>query len=209
MILEAFDELGVGRWYRWSSLQDGPEDIKRTVAAMADYFNKRYQFYGRKIVIDFYDGKGSNTTELLGGGLDGRWGEAQPVAGAVWLSDHQLQPVTSPVQGPQRRHGEGCRADEGELQALIASGSASASASASVLVTKVGSWGDGRPPWRAHRTSFHRLHRDGRPSAAIRGYCGIRRTARSAGRGVGARGLGVTRTHVRDSVSGSGCTPPP
>jgi hypothetical protein len=53
-----------------ASLQDGPADINRTVAALAEYFNKRYQFYGRKIVIDFYDGKGSNTTELLGGGRD-------------------------------------------------------------------------------------------------------------------------------------------
>jgi hypothetical protein len=53
-----------------ASLQDGPEDIKRTVSALAEYFNKRYQLYGRKLVIDYYDGQGSNTTELLGGGRE-------------------------------------------------------------------------------------------------------------------------------------------
>jgi hypothetical protein len=53
-----------------ASLQDGPDDIKRTVSALAEYFNKRYQFYGRKLVVDYYDGQGSNTTELLGGGRE-------------------------------------------------------------------------------------------------------------------------------------------
>ena len=53
-----------------ATLQDGPEDIKRTVVALADYFNKRYQFYGRKLVVEFYNGQGSNTTELLGGGRE-------------------------------------------------------------------------------------------------------------------------------------------
>jgi hypothetical protein len=51
-----------------ASLVDKPADVKRTVSALADYFNTHYQFYGRKIVIDFYDGQGSNTSELLGKG---------------------------------------------------------------------------------------------------------------------------------------------
>ena len=53
-----------------ASLVDTPDDIKRTVSALADYFNSHYQFYGRHIVMDFYNGVGSNTTELLGGGQD-------------------------------------------------------------------------------------------------------------------------------------------
>lgn len=53
-----------------ASLSDTPDDIKRTMTALAEYFNTRYQFYGRKIVLDFYNGQGSNTTELLGGGRD-------------------------------------------------------------------------------------------------------------------------------------------
>ena len=62
-----------------ASLQDTPDDIKRTVAALADYFNQRFQFYGRKIVIDFYNGQGSNTTELLGGGQDKAEADADTV----------------------------------------------------------------------------------------------------------------------------------
>jgi hypothetical protein len=47
-----------------------PEEIKRTVNALADYFNSRFQFYGRKIKVEFFDGKGSFTTELQGGGQE-------------------------------------------------------------------------------------------------------------------------------------------
>jgi hypothetical protein len=63
-----------------ASLQDRPEDIKRTVSALAEYFNKRFQFYGRKIVIDFYNGVGSNTDELLGKGRDKAEADAETVS---------------------------------------------------------------------------------------------------------------------------------
>ena len=63
-----------------ASLSDRPEDIKRTVQGIADYFNSRYQFYGRKIVIDFYNGQGSNTQELLGKGRDKAEADATKVA---------------------------------------------------------------------------------------------------------------------------------
>jgi hypothetical protein len=53
-----------------ASLTDTPDDIKRTIEALGEYFNTHYQFYGRKLVFDFYNGVGSNTTELLGGGRD-------------------------------------------------------------------------------------------------------------------------------------------
>lgn len=53
-----------------ATLQDTPDDVKRTVQALADYFNSHFQLYGRKIVIDFYNGVGSNTDELLGKGRD-------------------------------------------------------------------------------------------------------------------------------------------
>jgi hypothetical protein len=51
-----------------AEITDDPPDIKRTITAFAEYFNQRFQFYGRKMKIVFYDGKGSGTTELLGGG---------------------------------------------------------------------------------------------------------------------------------------------
>ena len=63
-----------------ATLIDTPSTITRTVTALADYFNKRFQLYGRKIQIVFYDGQGSNTTELLGGGRDKAEADAIKVA---------------------------------------------------------------------------------------------------------------------------------
>jgi len=37
---------------------------------LAEYFNSRFQFYGRKIKIVFFDGKGNFNTELQGGGQE-------------------------------------------------------------------------------------------------------------------------------------------
>jgi len=51
-----------------ADIVDGPEDVKRTITALTEYFNSRMQFYGRKLSVKFYDGKGSGTTELQGGG---------------------------------------------------------------------------------------------------------------------------------------------
>ena len=62
-----------------ASLTDTPDTIKNTVVALGEYFSKRYQFYGRKIVWDFYNGVGSNTTELLGGGRDKAQADAEKV----------------------------------------------------------------------------------------------------------------------------------
>ena len=63
-----------------ASLVDSPSTITKTVSALADYFNERFQFYGRKIKIEFYNGQGSNTTELLGGGRDKAEADAIKVA---------------------------------------------------------------------------------------------------------------------------------
>jgi hypothetical protein len=51
-----------------AEITDEPPDVRRTISAFADYFNRNFQFYGRKIKIAYYNGKGSGTTELLGGG---------------------------------------------------------------------------------------------------------------------------------------------
>jgi hypothetical protein len=47
-----------------------PEDIKRTIEGLAEYFNSRFQFYGRKLRVAFFDGKGNFNTELQGGGQE-------------------------------------------------------------------------------------------------------------------------------------------
>lgn len=47
-----------------------PEEIKRTLEGLAEYFNSRFQFYGRKLKMVFFDGKGNFNTELQGGGQE-------------------------------------------------------------------------------------------------------------------------------------------
>jgi len=64
-----------------ASLSDSPDSITRTVQALADYFNQRFQLYGRKIKIEFYEGRGSNTNELLGKGRE------QAVADAIQVAE--------------------------------------------------------------------------------------------------------------------------
>lgn len=51
-----------------ASLQDTNADTERTINVLAQYFNSHFQFYGRKIVVHFYNGQGSLSNELLGQG---------------------------------------------------------------------------------------------------------------------------------------------
>ncbi len=50
-----------------AQIVDEPEDIERTAKVFEDFFNEQYQFYGRKLDIQFYDGSSNTTCELLGG----------------------------------------------------------------------------------------------------------------------------------------------
>ena len=63
-----------------ASLSDTPETIQNTISAFAEYFNERFEFYGRNIEIAFYPGQGSNTNELLGKGRDKAEADAVKVA---------------------------------------------------------------------------------------------------------------------------------
>jgi hypothetical protein len=47
---------------------DTTADIERTISALATYFNNHFQFYGRKLNIEYFNGQGSITNELLGSG---------------------------------------------------------------------------------------------------------------------------------------------
>ena len=53
-----------------ADISDSPADIQRTFTALVEYFNERFEFYDRELRIDFYEGQGSPTDELLGGGRE-------------------------------------------------------------------------------------------------------------------------------------------
>jgi hypothetical protein len=57
-----------------------PEEAKRTFYGLVDYFNSRFQFYGRKLKVDLFDGKGTATAELQGGGQEEAEADAVKVA---------------------------------------------------------------------------------------------------------------------------------
>jgi hypothetical protein len=87
-----------------ASLSDSPDSVTRTVQALADYFNQRFQFYGRKIEIAFYDGRGSNTNELLGKGRE------QAVADAIQVAEEigafaDLSATSEPYAGALAERG--------------------------------------------------------------------------------------------------------
>ena len=64
-----------------AEIVDGPADVKRTISALAEYFNSRMQFYGRKLSIRFYDGRGSGVNELQGAG------QAEAEADAITVAE--------------------------------------------------------------------------------------------------------------------------
>ena len=70
---------GAGR-HRRRRLVDTPEDSSRTLDVLVEYFNEHFQFYGRKLVLDFYDGQGSIANELVGNGRDKAEVDATKVA---------------------------------------------------------------------------------------------------------------------------------
>jgi hypothetical protein len=51
-----------------ANIVDTNADIQRTITALATYFDNHFQFYGRKLNIEFFNGQGSITNELLGSG---------------------------------------------------------------------------------------------------------------------------------------------
>jgi hypothetical protein len=66
-----------------AQFSDTQSDIRRTIQGLADYFNKNFQFYGRKLNFVFYNGQGSQTNELLGGGQQEAGDDALKVATSI------------------------------------------------------------------------------------------------------------------------------
>jgi hypothetical protein len=51
-----------------ADITDTTADIERTISALATYFDTHFQFYGRKLNIEYFNGQGNETNELLGTG---------------------------------------------------------------------------------------------------------------------------------------------
>jgi len=63
-----------------ASMAETPEQVKRTFVGLVNYFNSKYEFYGRKIDLVMYSGKGKVLDEALGGGKEGAQQDARAVA---------------------------------------------------------------------------------------------------------------------------------
>ncbi len=61
-------------------ITDSKEDIVRTIQGLTEYFNTHFQFYGRKIAMDVFDGRGVGADEIQGAGQDGANADAVTVA---------------------------------------------------------------------------------------------------------------------------------
>jgi hypothetical protein len=63
-----------------ANITDTTADIERTINALATYFDNHFQFYGRKLNIQYFNGQGSITNELLGTGQQQADADAVTVA---------------------------------------------------------------------------------------------------------------------------------
>lgn len=61
-------------------ISDSREDLVRTIQGLTEYFNTHYQFYGRKVVMDVFDGRGVGADEVQGAGQEGANADAVTVA---------------------------------------------------------------------------------------------------------------------------------
>jgi hypothetical protein len=63
-----------------ADIADSPEDVQRTIDGLVDYFNERFEFYGRELRVEYFIGQGSATNELLGSGREQAQADALTVA---------------------------------------------------------------------------------------------------------------------------------
>ncbi len=53
-----------------ANIKDTEEDVRRTLQAYFDYFNKKFQLYGRQVKPVFFKGVGDQLGEFFGGGVE-------------------------------------------------------------------------------------------------------------------------------------------
>jgi hypothetical protein len=68
-------------------LDEDAEDLYRTTEGLVEYFNQNFQFYGRQIHLDRYNGNGSSLSELSGGGRETAINDALAIADRDTFAD--------------------------------------------------------------------------------------------------------------------------
>ncbi len=71
------------------------DKVDRTIRGLVDYFNKRFQFYGRQLNLVIYDGKGDPLSEIIGQGQEGAKADALKVA-KEYKAFADISAVTAP-----------------------------------------------------------------------------------------------------------------
>ena len=66
--------------YNASRFADSPDSVQRTLSSLVAYFNQHFQFYGRKLVLEQYNGQGQLGQEITGGGQAAAQSDAIHVA---------------------------------------------------------------------------------------------------------------------------------
>jgi hypothetical protein len=66
-----------------ASITDTDADVERTINTLATYFDTHFQFYGRKIQVQFFNGQGSESAELEGGGQQAADADAVTVGQSI------------------------------------------------------------------------------------------------------------------------------
>ena len=85
-------------------LDESNEEMARTAEGLVEYFNQNFQFYGRKIELVLYDGRGRCCQEFLGAGQDAASNDAIKVANEIgaFADVTGAHPALRRRPGPQR-----------------------------------------------------------------------------------------------------------
>lgn len=83
---------------------DTPESVQRTLRVLTDWFNQNFEFYGRKIELVPYDGKGTVVGEIFGGGQDAATADAVKVDSELDVFA-DISAITEPYANALTRRG--------------------------------------------------------------------------------------------------------
>ncbi|MGH9187545.1 MAG: hypothetical protein ACRD0U_17305 [Acidimicrobiales bacterium] len=87
-----------------ANINDTAEDLRRTTLAFVDYFNTRFQLYGRKVELRFFTGQGDQLSEFFGAGGETANADALRVAQEVGAFA-DLSVLTAPYAEALTRQG--------------------------------------------------------------------------------------------------------